>query len=156
MYIIPKYYHAGVAGIIQEQTAEERQKRQERIKREKETQQKAVAAGHRLRMKAFSKKEENIGENVMSTVRFGKTWGKRTDISKSNKLGDLDKEEEKKVIPLSEKLRLARGPYNAQDPLAVCHSNDRCHQRNHSAERCGLHKLNKEEVKAKQKVRLKS
>jgi lipoate-protein ligase A len=150
----------GVTNVIQEQSADQRKQRQEDIKRDKESQRKAMGAAQKIRMKAFVRHkdaEDEANAKIISTKLMamkgrmvGKAWSNRASCAKIKESESIDDVIE--VEPISKTLTRARGPYNKSDPLHNCHLNKNCHRRNINHQRCGLHNLDKEELKKKQKV----
>ena len=127
------------------------------MKREKEEQQRATAAAHKLKLKAFATKQDVdevdtafLASKLMAMKgRFvGKAWSSKAAEKKEIQKIEVEKPKEK----ISETLRKARGPYKEDDPLHMCHVNHNCHRRNQNAKRCGLHEMDEAEAKKKQKV----
>ena len=151
---------SGVTNVIQEQTAEQRKQRQEDIKKEKETQRKAMGAAQKIRMKSIAQQEEAEEEanamiistklRAMKGRMVGKEWSNRASSAKIKESESIDNNIE--VGPISKILTRARGPYNQSDPLHNCHLNKNCHRRNINHQRCGFHNLDKDEMKKKQRV----
>ena len=148
----------GVTNVIQEQSAEARKKRQEQIKREKEEQRKAMGAAQKLKLKAFAKKQDTeevdtafLSSKLMAMKgRFvGQAWSTR--VAEKKELEKIEAEKPKELISVT--LKKARGPYKASDPLHKCHLNTNCHRRNSNVKRCGLHEIDNDEAKKKQKVK---
>ena len=154
-----------MTNVIQEQSAEQRKQRQEQIKREKESQIRAAGAAQKLKLKAFSKKptdEEQLETNTnilsmklktMKGQMVGQAWSKKATAAKSKESPTPQKD--KKKEKLSKTLKRERGPYNKSDPLHMCELNINCHRRNSNTPQRGCaHKLDKEEMTAKQKVNI--
>ena len=124
-----------MTNVIQEQSADERKKRQEQVKKEKESQRKAIGTAQKHK-------------HALPPIA-----GEASPISNDNKLKARNLENT--TCQRTQTPTRSRGPYNATDPLHKCHLNDQCHQRNKIYQRCPSHNLDKEEMKIKQKVYLK-
>ena len=139
--------------MIQEQTADERRKRQEHIKKEKEAKRKSIGAAEKLKVTMFGKNQElPVPEvNVTPPTPINKEakeklWENTNDIITPVMENTIDR--------TSRVSKCSKGPYNDLDPLHVCHLNDKCHQRYGTQQRCHTHTLDKEELEIKQKVLL--
>ena len=127
------------------------------MKREKEEQQRATAAAHKLKLTEFAKKQDVDEANAaflasklmaMKGRMVGKAWSSKAAEKKEMQKIKVEKPKEK----ISTTLRKARGPYKEDDPLHMCHINHNCHRRNQNSKRCGLHEMDEAEAKKKQKV----
>ena len=142
-----------MTNVIQEQTADDRKKRQEQIKKEKDERRKSIGVAQKLKMKTLSKKQEL---SPPESTENGSHQIKKSDVDEqlegedNNQLKVLNL---KNTTPQRSRTPVrSRGPYNEQDPLHMCHLNDQCHQTNNIHQRCRSHKIDKEEMKIKQKV----